>query len=158
MYVQRDLEKKVNKYIKDKEIIAIVGARQCGKTTLMKEIFKDLKNAKFITFEDRDILDLFTNHIKEFIEKYVDKMKYLFIDEFQYAKQGGKQLKFIYDNVEYEMFQFLPPYAVIGKKYIKNYFKKLLNNKIKKCLIKMDKAPIIHMMSLKKMLKLLIHS
>lgn len=98
MYVERFLEEKIRKYLGDKEIVAIVGARQCGKTTLINHIFETLKNSKSISFEDRDILDLFTNHIKEFIEKYVKDTKYLFIDEFQYAKQGGKQLKYIYDN------------------------------------------------------------
>jgi len=98
MYVERFLEKKIKKYLKDREIIAIVGARQCGKTTLMKEIFSGLKHAEFISFEDRDILDLFSNHLKEFIEKYAKDVKYLFIDEFQYAKEGGKQLKYLYDS------------------------------------------------------------
>ena len=44
MYINRFLENEINKYIKRKEIIAIVGPRQSGKTTLLKYIFKDLKN------------------------------------------------------------------------------------------------------------------
>lgn len=98
MYIERFLENKIKRYLDKKEIIAIVGARQCGKTTLMKHIFKELKNAKFISFEDREVLELFTQDIKSFIEIYVKDIDYLFIDEFQYAKQGGKQLKYIYDN------------------------------------------------------------
>jgi len=100
MYIHRFLENKIEKYLKNKEIIAIVGARQCGKTTLMRYILDKIKskNKNFITFEDRDILELFTKDIKGFIEKYVKDADFLFIDEFQYAKQGGKQLKFIYDT------------------------------------------------------------
>lgn len=98
MYITRFLEKKINKYLNKKEIIAIVGARQCGKTTLIKHIYKKLKEAEFISFEDRDILELFVKDIKGFIETYVKNNKYLFIDEFQYAKHGGKQLKYIFDN------------------------------------------------------------
>jgi len=100
MYVHRFLEKKLEKYINNREIIAIVGARQCGKTTLMKYILENIKgkNKNFITFEDRDILELFVKDIKGFIEKYIKGVDFLFIDEFQYAKQGGKQLKFIYDT------------------------------------------------------------
>jgi len=100
MYIPRLLEEKISKYMKDKEIIAIVGARQCGKTTLMKKMFNGLKKAKFISFEDRDILNLFSKDIKEFIERYIVDTEFLFIDEFQYAKQGGKQLKFIYDSYD----------------------------------------------------------
>ena len=97
-YIERFLEARIQKYMKRKEIIAIVGPRQCGKTTLMKHVFEHLKNAKFITFEDRDILEDFNNDVKLFIEKHVKGTDFLFIDEFQYAKEGGKQLKFIYDT------------------------------------------------------------
>ncbi len=100
VYIERFLEQKVKKYLSKKEIIAIIGARQCGKTTLMKHMFDKLKNTKFISFEDRDILELFSKDIKGFIELYIKNTKYLFIDEFQYAKQGGKQLKYIYDNFD----------------------------------------------------------
>lgn len=100
MYIERFLEKKIQKYLNKKEIIAIVGARQCGKTTLMKHISDKLKNTKFISFEDREILESFSKDIKTFVELYVKETKYLFIDEFQYAKEGGKQLKFIYDNYD----------------------------------------------------------
>jgi len=99
-YIHRILEKKIEAYLNKREIIAIVGARQCGKTTLMGYIFDKIKNKnkKFITFEDRDILELFVKDIKGFVEKYIKGTDFLFIDEFQYAKQGGKQLKFIYDT------------------------------------------------------------
>jgi len=98
VYVKRDLEEKILKYLKRKEIIAIVGPRQCGKTTLMKHIYKTLKNARFISFEDREILELFVNDIKSFIQQYAEDVDYLFIDEFHYAKKGGKQLKYLYDH------------------------------------------------------------
>jgi len=99
-YIHRFLEEKIEKYLNKKEIIAIVGARQCGKTTLMRHIYDEIedKNKEFITFEDRDILELFVKDIKGFVEKYVRGNNFLFIDEFHYAKQGGKQLKFIYDT------------------------------------------------------------
>jgi len=98
VYIERDLEKKIRKYLKRKEIIAIVGARQCGKTTLMKHIFRDLKNAKFIGFDDKKILQMFEQDIELFVKNYVENTDFLFIDEFQYAKEGGKLLKFLYDD------------------------------------------------------------
>lgn len=100
MYVNRDLEQKLKKYMGAKEILAVVGARQCGKTTLVREVFDGIKSGKkkFITFEDRSVLEMFTEDIDLFIDKYVKGFNYLFIDEFQYAKEGGKLLKFIYDT------------------------------------------------------------
>lgn len=98
MYVKRALEDTIQKYLKRKEILAIVGARQCGKTTLLKQVFKDLDKAVFLDFEDRETLELFSHDIKSFVDLYVEGNKYLFIDEFQYAKGGGKNLKYIYDS------------------------------------------------------------
>ena len=98
MYIERILEEKIMRYLDKKEIIAIVGPRQCGKTTLMEHVFKKLREAKFISFEDREILELFVKDEKAFAELYVKNFNYLFIDEFQYAKEGGKKLKFIFDS------------------------------------------------------------
>ena len=98
MYIHRFLEGEIKKYLKKREILAIVGPRQSGKTTLLKYLFKDLKNAIFLDFEDRENLELFDEDVKSFSELYVKPHNYLFIDEFQYAKDGGKNLKYIYDN------------------------------------------------------------
>ena len=98
MYIERVLENKIKKYLKRKEIIAVIGARQCGKTTLMKHIFSSLKNSKFISFDDQKILQMFEQDIDFFIKSYVKGVDFLFIDEFQYSKEGGKKLKYIYDS------------------------------------------------------------
>ncbi|MFW5846835.1 MAG: ATP-binding protein [Nanoarchaeota archaeon] len=120
-YIERELENKINKYLKDREIIAILGTRQCGKTTLMKHIFKKLKNSRFISFEDRDILNLFTKDIKTFAKRYVEKKDYLFIDEFQYAKKGGQNLKFLYDTYKIKIIisgSSAPELSVQSLKYL----------------------------------------
>ena len=98
MYIERILEGKIVKYLDTREIIAIIGARQCGKTTLMRHIFQGLKNALYIDFEDREKLELFETDIDAFCRLFVKNHDYLFIDEFQYAKEGGKKLKYIYDS------------------------------------------------------------
>ena len=97
MYIKRKLEKTILRYLKNPEILAVVGPRQSGKTTLLKKIQINLKNSIFISFEDIDNLALFQHDIKRFAEKFLHH-KYIFIDEFQYAKQGGKGLKFLFDT------------------------------------------------------------
>jgi len=121
MYVERILEKKLDKYLKTKEIIAVVGARQCGKTTLLHHFMSKLNNKEILSFEDQELLQLFSNDIKSFIEIYVKGRDYLFIDEFQYAKNGGKQLKYIYDNFKIKIFisgSSAQDLAVQGLKYL----------------------------------------
>ena len=52
MYIKRILEKNISKYLNSREIIAIIGARQCGKTTLLQHIYARLDKANYIDFED----------------------------------------------------------------------------------------------------------
>ena len=108
LYIQRKLEATILKYLKSPEIIAVVGPRQCGKTTLLTHIFEDLKAKRekvaFLTFEDKKVLDLFSQNIDEFCELYIKSNRYVFIDEFHYAKKGGKQLKYIYDTQKVKIF------------------------------------------------------
>lgn len=97
MYIKRKLEGTILRYLKSPEILAIVGPRQSGKTTLLKKIQSNLKNSIFINFEDVNNLALFEHDLKGFAEKFFNN-KYIFIDEFQHAKQGGKGLKFLFDT------------------------------------------------------------
>ncbi len=98
MYIKRFLEAEIEKYMGKREILAVIGPRQSGKTTILRHIYENFKNAIFLDFEDRQTLELFSEDVKSFIELYVKKHDYVFIDEFQYAKEGGKNLKYIYDN------------------------------------------------------------
>ena len=38
MYVERDIEKSIFQWLGEREIIALMGPRQCGKTTLLHQI------------------------------------------------------------------------------------------------------------------------
>ena len=98
MYVNRDLEQKIIKYMDRPEIIAVTGARQCGKTTMVNHLLQYYENVKTVTLEDINIKLLFEEDIDSFIELYVKGFDYLFIDEVQYAEKSGKQLKYIYDT------------------------------------------------------------
>jgi len=101
MYVHRELEKIIKPFLKRKEILAIVGARQVGKTTFLKYLFSELKKTKkieFLTFEREKDLALFEN-IEDFKEYYKD-YEVLIIDEFHYAKEGGKKLKYLFDTTK----------------------------------------------------------
>lgn len=98
MYIKRKLEHTILEYLETPEIIAIVGPRQAGKTTILNRIFSELKNAVFLSFDDKKALNLFENDIDGFREIYAKSSSYLFIDEFQYAKKGGQKLKYIFDK------------------------------------------------------------
>lgn len=107
-YIERELEKEISKYIKSKEIIAVVGARQCGKTTLVNHILNKLENKSKkiskVSFDNIKELQLFESDIDSFIEIYVKNFDFLFIDEVHYSKDSGKKLKYIYDNFKIKIF------------------------------------------------------
>jgi hypothetical protein len=109
-YIPRVLLNEIIEYIDRREIIAIKGPRQSGKTTLLKMLKDFLINEKnidedhiiYLTFEDNEILYKFSENPKDFIRKYItdNKRYYFLIDEAQYCKDLGKKLKLIYDLFE----------------------------------------------------------
>ena len=102
MYIKRELEKNINDFLYDKEILAVIGSRQVGKTTLINKCLDKLKdkNINRLSFDDLEISMLFKENIKAFIEKYVKGYDIVFIDEIQYIKDSGQKLKFIYDTID----------------------------------------------------------
>jgi predicted AAA+ superfamily ATPase len=98
-YIKRDLESEIEKYLTSKEILAIVGPRRCGKTTIINKILDSQKGKiNRINFDDVKTLRLFEEDIDAFINKYIKGFDILFIDEVQYSNDSGKKLKYIYDN------------------------------------------------------------
>ena len=82
-YLPRLLFDEVIKWLKRREIIAIKGPRQSGKTTLLLMIQDYLiekekvnpKNVIFLTFEDREILEKFSKAPKEFLSSFIRGQK-----------------------------------------------------------------------------------
>lgn len=112
MIIQRDLINSLQRFLKRREYIAIIGPRQAGKTTFL-EIIKDylLKDLRVnrnliqaVTFEDRRLLAQFEADSVSFVRSYLPvkttKTFYFMIDEFQYAQEGGQKLKLIYDTIK----------------------------------------------------------
>ncbi|RLJ02824.1 MAG: hypothetical protein DRP11_02605, partial [Candidatus Aenigmatarchaeota archaeon] len=109
VYIQRDIERDIERWLESREIIAIRGPRQSGKTTLLmriKDILKnrgvDENNIHYINFEDDLMRIKFEENPKEFVEFYTssDKKQYFLLDEVQYVKDIGKRLKLIFDSFE----------------------------------------------------------
>jgi len=101
-YINRELEIKIKKFLSEPEIIAILGIRQSGKSTLMRKIADDLEQSgskiNFLTFENVQLLNMFDKDIQTFISLHVQPYEYVFIDEVQYAENSGKHLKLIFDT------------------------------------------------------------
>jgi len=104
VYVVRDLEIELEKYLNAPEMLAVLGPRQCGKTTMLENMLakqKSLgKKINQITFDDVKLKQMFEKDTDSFIELHVKGFDIIFIDEVHYSKQSGKVLKYIYDKTK----------------------------------------------------------
>jgi uncharacterized protein len=96
-YYPRKIEEKLIKWLNREEIILMKGPRQSGKTTLFLHL-KEKLDGDYVTLEDEDMLNSFETNPKQFAKRYIkNKKNYLFIDEAQYCKKAGKNLKLLFD-------------------------------------------------------------
>jgi len=97
MYVQREIHKKFETIKKIYSIIALVGARQSGKTTFLKENASQ-SNFSYLLFDDPDIRELFETDLKGFEAQYLSKNKVVVLDEIHYCSDAGRKLKYLADS------------------------------------------------------------
>ncbi len=106
-YFERELLEELKKWLERREILAIKGPRQSGKTTLLEMLQAVLEekvgeeNILFLTFEDLEVREKFETAPKEFIDSFIlNAGRYYFLlDEFHYVKEGGQRLKLLYDTL-----------------------------------------------------------
>ena len=65
MYVRRDAAKLFESLSENYNMIAVVGARQAGKTTFLKEQMKKF-DSSYVLFDDPDARALFDDDVKKF--------------------------------------------------------------------------------------------
>ncbi len=103
---ERKLVADVVNYLHSREAIVIMGARQVGKTSLLRYLIeKHLKeNVFYLDLELRELLDLCNKGADEvyqyLLQKGADAKKkiYLFIDEIQYADEPTTLIKIFHDH------------------------------------------------------------
>ena len=100
----RDIAAAIEKWLDKPEIIVLLGARQVGKTSIMKLLMQKLKSGEYLYFdlEDTDNIRILgeVNTFLDYISaKGLGKKKIkVFIDEFQYLPHPAKFLKIIHDH------------------------------------------------------------
>jgi len=103
--IERNYFKLIEEELKEKEITALIGSRQVGKTTIMEYLYQKIKEKScFLSFDDIETLNMFENNFKLFEEQYVKKYSIIFIDEIQYSKTSGQKLKYCYDKYKIKFF------------------------------------------------------
>jgi uncharacterized protein len=100
MYIERTLKNLFEKVLKIYPVVAVVGARQCGKTTFLKEELNKIGPSDFsyLSFDDPDVREIFEKDIKEFEEQFLKKGRVSILDEIHYCKDAGQKLKYLADK------------------------------------------------------------
>ncbi len=97
MYVTRDIGPTFDRVFRIYDLIAVVGARQAGKTTFLKEHMKT-HDASYVLFDDPDARALFDDDVKRFELQYVQGHDLTVLDEVQYCTDAGPKLKYLVDS------------------------------------------------------------
>lgn len=109
MNILRDITVNSRKYWYSDEMLIFIGARQAGKTTILKQIQTELekegKQCFFLTLEDPEYLSLLDEHPRNLFKIFSfnlnskeNKKAVVFIDEIQYLKNPSNFLKYLYDE------------------------------------------------------------
>lgn len=94
MYITRNIEQTINRISNQFKVLLLTGARQVGKTTLLKHLAQDSRRA-YVTLDDLAVRSLALSDPALFLQRY---MPPLLIDEIQYAPQLLSYIKIYADN------------------------------------------------------------
>jgi predicted AAA+ superfamily ATPase len=89
MYIKRDIADQIMAGAQESPVVAIIGPRQSGKSTLAKELFK---NHAYIDMQDAHAFEFANQDPKGFLESYKNDHG-IIIDEAQYAPKLFGQIK-----------------------------------------------------------------
>lgn len=96
MYVEREATPEFASAARANSIVAVVGPRQAGKTTFLKEL-SEKSGASYLFFDDPDVREMFDEDIKKFENQYLQGDRLAVLDEVQYGKDPGRKLKYLAD-------------------------------------------------------------
>ncbi len=101
MYIEREIKRKFGRAQEVYSLVAVVGPRQGGKTTFLKEQMKakGLKSS-YVLFDDPDARTLFEEDVKKFEKQYIEGYDVTVLDEVQYCKDAGRKLKYLADTIK----------------------------------------------------------
>ncbi len=101
LMIKRIQEENILKYLKLKKIIYLVGARQVGKTTLVKNLLPRLPQPSiYLTGDDSFIASELSKNNLAHLQQFIGDNKTIVIDEAHLIPNIGTTLKLLYDNFQ----------------------------------------------------------
>ncbi|MEF3279927.1 MAG: ATP-binding protein [Elusimicrobiota bacterium] len=99
--LERILYGSIEKYLDRYNVVIVIGPRQVGKTTLVKEyLSKSALRSKYVSGDDIRIVEIFSSRNLDKIKELISGYDLIVIDEAQRIKDIGVSIKLAVDNLE----------------------------------------------------------
>ncbi|MBN2754323.1 MAG: ATP-binding protein [Candidatus Goldbacteria bacterium] len=108
-YIKRDIESRIKKYINAFPAVSLTGPRQCGKTTVLREVLG--KEYAYVSLDDTRQRAMAINDPALFVKKLPEKV---IIDELQYAPAVMSYIKIEIDNARYDEREIKGRFVITG--------------------------------------------
>ena len=100
MYIPQQQLKYIFEYLLPQKAVIIYGPRRCGKTTLLKELLKQVKEKYiFVSGEDITVQNYLSSQSIEKLKSFIGEHKLVIIDEAQKIQNIGVNIKLILDHI-----------------------------------------------------------
>lgn len=96
--IPRLIQKQLEKSLFKGKIVIVYGARQVGKTTLVREIGKKYSKTVYLNCDEPDVREALTGKTSTELKSYLGNQKLVIIDEAQRVPNIGITLKLLVDN------------------------------------------------------------
>lgn len=99
MLITRKIREDLQKSLFKGKIVILYGARQVGKTTLVKSIIKEYpKDSLYLNCDEIDVREALTDKTSTELKSFIGNSRLVVIDEAQRVKNIGLTLKLLVDN------------------------------------------------------------
>jgi predicted AAA+ superfamily ATPase len=100
MYIPQKQLDNIKDIIQPNKAVIVYGPRRCGKTTLLTQMLKDVREKHLVVNgEDITVQDYLSSQSIEKLKSFIGENKLLVIDEAQKVKNIGINIKLMLDNI-----------------------------------------------------------
>ena len=97
--IKRILSENIQNVLYKNKAIILLGARQTGKTTLLRQLFENKTNTLWLNGDEADVQNLFTTATSTSLRTVIGNYTTVIIDEAQRIENVGLKLKLITDQI-----------------------------------------------------------
>jgi len=102
--LKRNAQTILEKWLGKRKVIVLTGARQVGKTTLLKMMFHQIDDTLWLNADESPVRDRLSKQSVENLKGVVGKYKWVVIDEIQRIANAGLLLKILADHFQNTQF------------------------------------------------------